>query len=117
MKPMLYVGVICGVITIIFLALTTEVLRAPEAKPCTRAWFQYLDEHYTIHNFFDADDDGQGPDLGDREWLYGFTVMIKIKVPEELSDPERCQFVQKTLRERIYIVNKAFGWVFIWKVH
>jgi endo-1,4-beta-D-glucanase Y len=117
MKPMHYVGVVFGVILMAFLALTTEVLPVPEAKPCTQAWFQYLDDHYHHLGYvFDPDDDGGEPDLGDREWLYGFTVMTKIKVPEQLSDQRRCQFVQKTLQRRVYIVNKAFGWMFIFKV-
>lgn len=117
MRNMLHVGVVCGALALIFLASTTEVLRAPEAEPCTRTWFQYLDDHYkrVIGNFNEFDD-GHGPDLGGREWLYGFTVMTKIKVPGDLSDQQRCQVVQKALQERIYIVNKAFGWTLIFKV-
>lgn len=115
----MYAGVILGAIAIIFLVLTTEVLRVPQAKPCTQAWFQYLDDHYIkAMETFDPDDDDDGgrPDLGGREWLYGFSVMSKIEVPRDLSDDQRCRFVEKTLRERVYIVNKAFGRMFILKL-
>jgi hypothetical protein len=115
MKPMLYVGVMCGVVAIIFLALTTEVLCVPEAKPCTQAWFQYLDDHY-VETIRDNSDVDGGPNLGAGEWLDMFVVITKITVPDKLSEQQRCQFVQQALQERIYIVNKVFSGAIVLKV-
>jgi hypothetical protein len=115
MKPMLWFGVICGVVTIIFLALTTEVLCPPEAEPCTQAWFLYLDKHYL--QAIDADNDADGgPNLGDPVWSSWFEGAAKIWAPPQLSEQQRCQLIQKTLQERIYIVNQAFGRTFILKM-
>lgn len=115
MKSIRYLGVICGVAALAFLALTTEVLRVPEAKPCTQAWFNYLDDHYVDAIRDDSDIDG-GPDLGGGEWLNMFAAITKITVPDRLSRQQRCQFVQDALKSRIYIVNKAFYGVLIFKV-
>jgi hypothetical protein len=115
-----YVGVIFSVIAVTFLALTTEFIGAPEAKPCTPAWFQYLDDHYvTVIGNLDDDDGGDGgrePDFGAREWIDMFAAMTKITLPNHLSDQQRCQFVQETLRQRIYIANRAFNGSLILKL-
>jgi len=112
---MISLGVTFGALTLAFLALTTEVIDAPEAKPCTQAWFLYLDDHY-IQAIGEGDDVDGGPDLGDNAWFRWFEGKAKITTPPQLSQQQRCRVIQEKLQERLYIVNKAFGSMLIFKV-
>jgi len=116
MKPMHYVSVIFGLAVMAFLALTTEVLPVPEAKPCTQTWFLYLDDHY-IKTIGEDDDVDGGPDLGDGIWFRWFEGYARISVPPQFLAQERCQLIQKTLQERIYIFNPPLNWLVILKAH
>lgn len=101
--------ILAGISTVIALAwliITTSVPRAPDAQPCSQAWFSYLGSHY----FDISDGGGHGPDFGSSEWLGSVEDKAGLPFNGRLPDEQRCQLIQNRLEHRTYVINQQLGW-------
>jgi hypothetical protein len=98
--------VICSVVVLAWLFVTTSVPRAPIVEPCTPEWFSYLDSHY----FDISDGQGHGPDVGNSEWFNAFEEKATLPVTDRLPKQQRCQQIQMQLERRTYVINEQLGW-------
>jgi hypothetical protein len=95
-----------AIIVIGWLAVTTDLPRAPLVEPCTPEWFSYLSSHY----FDISDGEGHGPDPGSSEWLGSIERQIGLPVGEHTLNSQRCQLIQAQLEHHTYIINQQLGW-------
>jgi len=97
---------ICSATALGWLFVTTSVPRAPVVRPCTQAWFSYLDSHY----FDISDGERHEPDLGNSKWFNAFEEKAKLRVTSRLPKQQRCELIQGQLERRIFVINEKLGW-------